>query len=340
MIIKVSTPWSHTDYRTRIPDAKENSQYGYSFDDNLKECDYWVIWGGIKSDKMSTYCPPENIIYLTDEVHEQRFFNGMFLQQFAAVATCRMDLNHPGLISTHELNTWVVNKSYKDCYYGPAAPKTKLLSVVCSDQTWLPGHKARFAFVNKLIGHFKDRLDVYGRGFNPIADKAEALNAYKYSIAIENSFLPGYFTEKLTDCFLTETLPIYFGCPDAEKYFGNDAFERIDIQDFNAAVKKIEALLKEDIYEQRLLAVKRAKRHYLRSYNIFSALPGIISKNFNERGLQKRNCVIKNEYCFQRGHQLNKGLAHLFKILNVPGRFHFSIHLDQRKTFANYKQPR
>ena len=25
---------------------------------------------------------------------------------------------------------------------------------------------------------------------------------------------PGYFTEKISECYLTHTLPIYFGCPN------------------------------------------------------------------------------------------------------------------------------
>ena len=40
-----------------------------------------------------------------------------------------------------------------------------------------------------------------------------------YSVAVESSNEPNYFTEKLIDCLITKTIPIYWGCPNISEYF-------------------------------------------------------------------------------------------------------------------------
>jgi len=42
---------------------------------------------------------------------------------------------------------------------------------------------------------------------------------YKFSVAIENCRQNNYFTEKLVDCLLTKTIPIYYGCPNISNWF-------------------------------------------------------------------------------------------------------------------------
>lgn len=43
-----------------------------------------------------------------------------------------------------------------------------------------------------------------------------------FHIAIENTSIKNYFSEKLLDCFQTKTIPIYYGCKNIEKYFNVD----------------------------------------------------------------------------------------------------------------------
>ena len=54
---------------------------------------------------------------------------------------------------------------------------------------------------------------------------------YKFHIAVENCTLPNYTTEKLHDCFLTKTVPIYYGSPNISDYYNMDGilkFEPVD----------------------------------------------------------------------------------------------------------------
>jgi hypothetical protein len=69
--------------------------------------------------------------------------------------------------------------------------------------------------------HLKDGSDVWH-------DKSEGLIPYMYSIVLENDKYPSYFTEKLTDCFVTGTIPIYRGAPDIGDYFDTSGMIIVD----------------------------------------------------------------------------------------------------------------
>ena len=96
--------------------------------------------------------------------------------------------------------------------------KNKLVSCIFSWKQWNPYHRMRFRVYDRL----KDdtRVDFYGTGCEkPIEYKIETLKDYKFSIIIENSIENGYFTEKLLDCFLSGTIPIYVGSKSVNDYF-------------------------------------------------------------------------------------------------------------------------
>ena len=56
---------------------------------------------------------------------------------------------------------------------------------------------------------------------------------------MENAVIPDYWTEKIADCFLAWTLPIYYGCPNLEDYFPEKSFIRIDIEKPEEAIDSI-----------------------------------------------------------------------------------------------------
>jgi hypothetical protein len=52
-----------------------------------------------------------------------------------------------------------------------------------------------------------------------LGDKKEPLFDSKFHICIENSKQKNYFTEKIVDCFVTKTIPIYWDCPNIGDFF-------------------------------------------------------------------------------------------------------------------------
>ncbi len=333
-LVKVSTPWTHIDYNTRIPKSGIINDYHFDFSEKEIECDFWIIWGGIKGFSERAICNLENVIYLTDEVHDQRFYLKSFINQFSHVITCREDINHKSVIASHELNTWMIKHDFDSLLSPNIIEKSKQFSIVSSDQTWLPGHKKRFAFVNKMIGYFGNRVEVFGRGFNEVEDKSVALLPFKYSLAIENSVKKGYFTEKLSDCFLTHTMPIYYGCPDINRYFDKSSMLIIDINNFEQSRDSIEQLLEEDPYNLRLDSIIASKIKYLNQYHIFNALTTLLEK-FIPKTIKKERIIIKSESQFNNGYKINSLLNKLYYKLNIPSNLRFEIVFNQSNHIAN-----
>lgn len=134
--------------------------------------------------------------------------------------------------------TWIdgsKNKSYN---------KTKMVSIIGSNKSMTPGHEFR----RQVIHHCMQRgdVDVFGRGYNEIANKEEGLADYRFSIVMENSQADWYFSEKLIDCFVTETIPIYWGC-DITKCFNGDGILKFQtIDDLDIILNSINSKLYED----------------------------------------------------------------------------------------------
>ena len=87
-------------------------------------------------------------------------------------------------------------------------------------------------------------FDVYGRPpfqlpnyrgeLTPHTQKFVRLGRYRYSLCFENIYDPfwskGYLSEKLLDCLMCETVPIYLGCYNVEEYVPRECF--IDFRQF------------------------------------------------------------------------------------------------------------
>lgn len=96
--------------------------------------------------------------------------------------------------------------------------KTKLVSLVSSNKRMGPGHDFRLGWVEKLKG----KVDIFGRGLKTMNRKEEALEEYMFSVTIENDQYETYWTEKILDCFVSGTVPIYHGAPDLPNFFNMD----------------------------------------------------------------------------------------------------------------------
>jgi len=138
--------------------------------------------------------------------------------------------------------------------------KQHQLSVIASDLTVLPGHKLRAQFVQQLLTHLPElERHTYGRGrTQQLMRKEDGLNKYRYSVAIENSSINSYVTEKFYDCIIAGCVPLYFGAPDIAKYFPEKSFIALPIHDIRECVRIIQTLSVAD-YESRIPALIEAR---------------------------------------------------------------------------------
>jgi hypothetical protein len=102
--------------------------------------------------------------------------------------------------------------------------KTKLVSMITSKKVMCEEHKKRVQISDK----YKDSVDLFGREYNPIDIKEKGLNDYCFSIVIENLNYSNGYSEKITDCFATGTVPIYWGSPDIGEVFNVDGMIMYD----------------------------------------------------------------------------------------------------------------
>jgi len=95
--------------------------------------------------------------------------------------------------------------------------KSKMCSLIASAKRDTAGHKLRHRIADWVQGASRD-VDVMGRGYTPFERKADGLAPYRYSVVIENVQEKNYFSEKLVDAVLCSTVPIYWGCPNLERF--------------------------------------------------------------------------------------------------------------------------
>ena len=105
-------------------------------------------------------------------------------------------------------------------------PKTKLCSMFCSPKQMTSGQEYRHRVARLAINM---GFDVFGGAHgtprtvidpqNPWNTKLDGVKDYMFSIVMENGVYDDYYTEKITDCFATGTIPVYWGSPSIGKHF-------------------------------------------------------------------------------------------------------------------------
>ena len=119
--------------------------------------------------------------------------------------------------------------------------KRDAVAIVVSRKSMLPGHRRRLRFVGRLKEALGDRLDVFGDGHAKIGLKADAILPYKYHLALENTVMPSYWTEKVADAYLGFALPLVSGPPDLSRWFPPKSFVSIDLDDMAKAIDTVVA---------------------------------------------------------------------------------------------------
>ena len=256
-------------------------------DTALGECDIWVVLDDLAEEEASRVKSGRAVL-ITLEPHRKREYPPAYLAQFDLVVSCHRDLPHPNVRIDHQGQTWHIGMhkgasaddpgtlgetlGYDDFVAMPPPEKTKSLSTFCSISSGLPGHRLRQTFVETLQARLGDKIDVFGRGVRPLPDKADGLIPYRYHIALENSRLHDYCTEKLSDSYLGWAFPIYWGCPNVTDYFPRDSLIEIDIDKPNEAIDIIESVMNEPLSAERMAGMAAARALVLDRYNTFDVM--------------------------------------------------------------------
>lgn len=184
-----------------------------------------------------------------------------------------------------------MNKTFDELISLENPSKPEPLSWVVGNAGDLPGHGKRWAFLEYIQRNGSLDIDLFGRAVQVIEDKWDGLAPYRYSLAIENSSSPDYWTEKIADCFLSWSVPIYYGCTNLEDYFPSGSFIRININSPREAFESVKTIIKRDNWEKRLPALKEARDLVLHRYQLFPHLSRLIQAQ-TEKELKPVDVVI------------------------------------------------
>ncbi|QGY00289.1 hypothetical protein EI983_03680 [Roseovarius faecimaris] len=157
-------------------------------------------------------------------------------------------------------STWVPDWQSRD------KTKTKMCSLIASSKRSQTGHVLRHAIADWITTEGLD-VDLMGGGYAPFADKADGLAPYRYSVVIENVTERNYFTEKLVDAILCDTVPIYWGCPNISDFF--DTSGMVICQDEDGLRRAISSMSGDD-YDARLPALRAMQDKAARYGDIFT----------------------------------------------------------------------
>lgn len=167
---------------------------------------------------------------------------------------------------------WWLDKSYDELLEMRAPRKLKKMSAIASTKEMIEGHRLRNHFIERLESNFPE-IDIFGRGRpNELSDKMEGVGEYEFSIAIENSSIDHYWTEKIADCLLAFSVPLYFGAPNISDYFPEGSVINLPLDDPDRALDLVGRVLTEKSWESRLPAISEARSRLLEKYSLFGRL--------------------------------------------------------------------
>lgn len=244
------------------------------------EADYWIVFANARPcDRMR--CAPENTLFIAAEPEEKKIYPREFYRQFHRIIDTHGRSGHPRITLHAPCMSWHVGMDPSTHRFvmdhealerlEPPARSENRISVVCSDAAFTPGQRQRLAFLAELKQHLGPRLVHYGRGFQPIDDKMDAILGNRFHLVLENCRAPHYWTEKISDAYLGWAFPFYSGCPNLTDYFPQDSFVPLDPDNPREAAGWIISKLDSppDVFERQ--AVAEARRRVLYDHNPWMA---------------------------------------------------------------------
>lgn len=142
--------------------------------------------------------------------------------------------------------------NFMNWYESYDVPKTKAISMVCSDKVMCKEHKAR----QELADILGDRVDHYGqyRGLG-WSNYYECRAEYRFEVVVDNYWSGYWASEKLANALASKTVPIYLGGEHLPKDI--DPFGIIQVHNIEDIPLMVDCILEspERYYNRRLDAI-------------------------------------------------------------------------------------
>ncbi len=234
-------------------------------------------------------------LIIQEPPYQQNDYLKKYFKHFDKIFTQIDDPAFINIIHSQTSLPWHVDKSYDDLTSlseQNLSEKENKISWITSTKKIHPIHFERLAFMD-FIKQSDLEIDLFGRGIQPIENKFDGLFPYKYTLSVENYCGDNYWTEKIADAFLCWTMPIYYGCTNICDYFPERSIIKIDINKPQEALEIINKAITDQVWDENLLAIKKARDLVLNKYQIFPFLSEQIRKDIENRSISER---IKKQY--------------------------------------------
>lgn len=175
-------------------------------------------------------------------------------------------------------------RAKENSVYTPCDPTKKIFAVsfLTSNKGFCPGHALRLDIYRRLPA-VVGQLVVHKHMSPPrIPDKRAMLEPFQFSIAPENANHNNWFADKIVDCFIAKTIPLYWGCPNLDQYFNMDGVIRFgSYEELASALQS----LTPDYYAKHLDAVEFNYERALQYVHTWDRIEAEITK-----GLARKLC--------------------------------------------------
>jgi hypothetical protein len=247
--------------------------------------DYYIIIN--RPQPQDTYIPNRTIVFrMEPDCDTNSFWNDWYTncEDFLAFMDLSSHLNN---------NEWHLGLTHRELTHNPIT-KTQTLSTVVSSLYNSVGHRLRIDFIRYMQTNGVE-IDVYGRenhfhfrnyrGSLPYHKKDGGIIPYRYTFIAENCSLENYYTEKIVDAILGETLCFYWGCPNVSTFLDPESYIQLDLTDFPGSLRRVKSAIENDEWTARLPHIIREKQKILWSYSFFPRVESIINwSTMNSRG--------------------------------------------------------
>lgn len=284
MRVKILTTWRLPQFNGLFfPSPMEWDGVEFVCDRNCREYDWLVVYDELPREAHyeDLACPASHTILVTQEPDSIKIYPPCYTRQFAYVLTTHdpQVLRHPGYRRGSGAIVWLNNRSPLENRACREFPKSKDLSCIFSTKRCTHTlHRKRMEFIEYIEAH-EPRLDRFGRGFRPLENKYDALDDYRYHIAIENQCQAYHWTEKLPDAILSLCLTFYAGDPKIGCVLPPQSFIPIPLDDPPAALEIIRSAIDNNEYEKRLPAIREARRLICERYNLWNQILSVIAEH-------------------------------------------------------------
>lgn len=280
-VVRIAKDWDWPDLMRQSPGGK-GEWGGCRFTLEDEACDVLLLLNNRMKRGLKARCPGNRVWVLMQEPYVKGFTDWMVERQepFSRVLTSHPRGDSRKHVVSHPAVPWHVSRSFDQLSAMEIPGKTRTLSWIVGNAMDLPGHFQRLDFLRILRQERDIPAELFGRAVRPIDDKWDGLAPYRFSLAVENAVCSDYWTEKVADCFLSWTIPIYHGCPNLSGYFPANSFVPIDIRNPREALAVIRRVVSggRDEWERRRPALEEARRRLLHEHQFFPHVTSMVKR--------------------------------------------------------------